>query len=292
MVSIAWALPVRSVLQVVSAMYRPVVLIVGLGIAVLSFAPAIAAPIKVYAAGSLKAAVGDILTARGVSSPDRVETTFGSAGTLAQRLGSGERADLFMSADMAAPARLFKAHAAKFAPIAFARNSMCVIGAKSIDLRPETVIDRMLAPDIKLGTSVPGADPSGDYALEVFKRAERSRPGAEQILNAKAIHPFGGPGAITPLEGHTPLGTLFLERKIDLLLSYCSGSAALISEVPELKAVPLDSTLDPGPVYGMTLLSEDPGAAQLALFILSADGQAILQRHGLHPIVREADTSQ
>ena len=45
----------------------------------------------------------------------------------------------------------------------------------------------MLDPAVKLGTSTPKADPSGDYAFEVFAKAEKLKPGANAALEKKAL---------------------------------------------------------------------------------------------------------
>jgi molybdate transport system substrate-binding protein len=274
---------------------RVVKVIGGLGVAALCLgAPArlSAEPLKVYSAGSLRGALGEIFAARGLTSADQVQSTFGSAGTLRRRLEAGEPADLFLSADMAAPLRLFQSHHGKLAPIAFARNTMCVMGSKALGLSAANALDLMLAPDVKLATSLPGADPSGDYALGVFKLAEKVQPGAETRLTAKASHPFGGTTPLVPLEGHTAIGSLFIEKKIDLLLSYCSGASDLTKDVPDIVAVPVPASLDPKPAYGLAILSDNPTAAQLALFILSQDGQAILQRHGLKTLLEDEPESR
>jgi ABC-type molybdate transport system substrate-binding protein len=41
---------------------------------------------------------------------------------------------------------------------------------------------------VKLGTSTPLADPSGDYAWEVFRKADALRPGAFSKLEQKSWH--------------------------------------------------------------------------------------------------------
>jgi ABC-type molybdate transport system substrate-binding protein len=56
----------------------------------------------------------------------------------------------------------------------------------------------MLDPTVRLGTSTPKADPSGDYAWEVFRRAEAVQPGSRERLEAKAIKLTGGPAAPQP----------------------------------------------------------------------------------------------
>jgi ABC-type molybdate transport system substrate-binding protein len=46
----------------------------------------------------------------------------------------------------------------------------------------------------------------------------------------------------------------------------------------------LPPALAVGPAYGLIILSDDPLAARLALFVLSEQGQAILLQHGFDPI--------
>ncbi len=64
-----------------------------------------------------------------------------------------------------------------------------------IEVSAATLIDRMLDPAVKLGTSTPQADPSGDYAWEVFRRVDKLRPGSFVALEAKALKLTGGPSS-------------------------------------------------------------------------------------------------
>jgi molybdate transport system substrate-binding protein len=47
-------------------------------------------------------------------------------------------------------------------------------------------------PGIKLGTSTPRADPSGDYTWAMFRLADRLRPGSCTVLDTKAQKIVGG----------------------------------------------------------------------------------------------------
>jgi molybdate transport system substrate-binding protein len=47
-------------------------------------------------------------------------------------------------------------------------------------VEPATLLDRMLDAQLKLGASTPKADPSGDYAWQVFRKADQLKPGAYQ----------------------------------------------------------------------------------------------------------------
>lgn len=243
--------------------------------------------VKVYAAGSLTAALKEIIEAAKLPETE-VVPTFGPAGGLRERIEKGEAADLFLSADLASPEKLANAGKTIMPPVPFARNEMCVASFKSLELTTAKILDEMLSDKIKLATSTPGADPGGDYALAVFKKAEAIHPGADKVLTEKALHLLGTPNAMVPTPNHTPLATIFLDKHADLLLYYCSGAPALTKEVPDVVSVPVPANLEPGPVYGMALLTPNPAAMRLGLFILSEQGQAILVKHQLKSVLPEA----
>ncbi len=167
----------------------------------------------------------------------------------------------------------------------FARNRMCLLTPERLGVTAPTLLDRMLAPEFRLAVSTPGADPGGDYARAVFKRAEAVHPGAGATLAAKAETLLGGPGSMTPQPGKSPAATIFLADRADGLLYYCSGTASAAREVPGLVSIMVPDTLEVGPVYGLAILSERPEAARLALFMLSAPGQKILSHGGIVPLI-------
>ena len=98
---------------------------------------------------------------------------------------------MFASANMEHPQAL--ASAGKSGPVVlFARNRLCALVRPGLDVTPATLLDRMLDRSVKLGTSTPRADPSGDYAWEVFRKADAIRPGAGAALERKALQLTGG----------------------------------------------------------------------------------------------------
>jgi ABC-type molybdate transport system substrate-binding protein len=79
------------------------------------------------------------------------------------------------------------AQAGKSGPVVlFARNRLCALVRPGLAVDPANLLDRMLDPAIKLGTSTPKSDPSGDYAWEVFGKADRIKPGAGAACTARA----------------------------------------------------------------------------------------------------------
>ena len=56
----------------------------------------------------------------------------------------------------------------------------------------------MLEKDVKVGTSTPKADPSGDYAFEVFRKADAIKAGAQAKLEKKALQLTGSANSMPP----------------------------------------------------------------------------------------------
>jgi hypothetical protein len=169
--------------------------------------------------------------------------------------------------------------------IHFTRNRLCAIARTAVGLTAANMLDRLLDPAVRLATSTPGADPSGDYAWAVFARAEALHPGARGALEAKALVLFGG-GAKTPplVPGKSPIEGAFISGRADVVLAYCSGAPAVVREVQGLAVVPLPPDLTVGPAYGMVLLNAKPVTLRFATFVLSESGQAVLKTHGFDPV--------
>jgi molybdate transport system substrate-binding protein len=235
----------------------------------------------IYAAGSLSDAFREMIRAFPGPSGSVAAPVFGPSGVLRERIEHGEAADILASADMAQPRKL--AHAGQ-PVIMFTRNEMCALGRENLGLTPDNLLDHMLDPSVRVATSTPGADPGGDYAWAIFARAEAVHPGAREALQTKALKLFGGPGTSPLVAGHSAAAGIFLADRADIVLGYCSGSGAVMKEVPGLVSIAMPAPLSVGPAYGMIVLSDQPLAARFALFVMSETGQAILQRYGFDPV--------
>lgn len=167
--------------------------------------------------------------------------------------------------------------------ILFARNRMCALGRTGLGLTPENLLDRMLDPAVRLATSTPGADPGGDYAWATFVRADAVRPGARAALQAKALKLVGGANTPPLVAGHGAVEGVFLADRADIMLGYCSGSAA-VKDTSGIVSMPLPPLLAVTAAYGMVVLSDRPLATRFALFMMSTAGQTILQQYGFGPV--------
>ena len=163
----------------------------------------------------------------------------------------------------------------------FARNRLCALVRSGSKFEPSTLLDRMLDAQIKLGTSTPRADPSGDYAWEVFRKADKLKPGAGRTLEGKALQLTGGPNSPSAPTGRTVYGMLVADGKADIFLTYCTNAHQAQAQNPGQQIVALPEELAVGADYGLTVVAgASPPAYAFAMFILSVDGQAILAKHG------------
>ena len=244
------------------------------------------AGVRPYAAGSLRAAMTEVAQAFTASGGPAVIATFGASGLLRERIEKGEAVDVFASADLGNPQALAMAGRAR-PPIVFTRNRLCAIVAPGVDATTETLLDRMLDPKVKLGTSTPKADPGGDYAWQVFERAGSLRPGAYAALDAKALKLTGGPDSPQPPANRSVYGALIGERKADIFLTYCTNAIAALREVDGARMLDLPASLTVGADYGLTTVKDaSPAATRFVEFVMSPQGEGILERHGFACVAR------
>ena len=237
----------------------------------------------VYAAGSLRepiTALAQDFVRRGV---DTVSPTFGASGTLRDRIAGGADVDVFASANLEHPQSLVKSGWATEAK-PFARNRMCALVSPRVDATPETLLDVMLARSVKVGSSTPKADPAGDYAWEIFRRADAVHPGAFATLSRKALKLTGGPPSPTPPGDRNLYGILVAKGDADVFLTYCTNAKLAFAEEPSLRIVTLPPELAVDAVYGIAVRRDaDPAARDFAAYVLSPDGQKQLERFGFDP---------
>lgn len=244
-------------------------------------APAGQAPLRVYAAGSLREALTEAARAYETRTGARIELTFGASGLLRERIEKGEPAQVFASADTQHPQRLHAmAGSAWVQPTLFVRNQLCALAVPHLNAEPGKLLDLMLDPAVKLGTSTPKADPSGDYAWEVFRKAEALKPGAYAALDARALKLTGSPEAPQPPAGRSTYEWLITEGRADLFLTYCTNAVAVRKEVPRMSVVQMPPALQVSAAYGLTARSGDAAAAQFAAYLLTPEAQAVFRRFG------------
>ncbi len=242
--------------------------------------PVVTAPVVVYAAGSLRDALTEVARDHEARTGQKLALTFGPSGLLRERIEKGEPAQVFASADTQHPKRL--ADGGGWAPQSvFARNSLCALVQPGRAVNTANLLDTLLRPEVRLGMSTPKADPSGDYALQLFQKAEAVRPGSQAALDAKALRLTGGPDSPAAPAGRNLYAWVMEQGRADVFLTYCTNAVAAQKERTALQVVQVPAALQVGAAYGMTVRQGAPApAVAFANALVAEPAQAILARHG------------
>ncbi len=129
-----------------------------LAMGVLMPVPTRAADNRIFAAGSLRQALNDIISAYQQSGGQRYIPTYGPSGKLRQEIEKGNVPEVFASASIEHTEALFKAGRLR-SNLVLTRNQLCLMAAPGIALSAGKLVDIILDPALKLGTSTPKADP-------------------------------------------------------------------------------------------------------------------------------------
>ncbi len=236
--------------------------------------------VVLFAAGSLKQAVGRLARQHEVATGQPVGLRFGASGLLRERIERGEPADLFASADLLNPNLLAIAGGWQ-PPVVVTRNRLCAMVRPGLAASPGTLLELMLRPDVRVGTSTPGADPSGDYAWALFGKAERLRRGAADVLRGKALKLTGSPAVPKPPPGNYTYAWIMAQRQADVFLTYRTNAVAAARDVPGLQVIDLPPALAVEAVYGLGVRQAAGEAAEaVAAMLLGDPAQAELRASG------------
>jgi molybdenum ABC transporter molybdate-binding protein len=237
--------------------------------------------LRMLGAGSLREVIGEIGARYKAATGVEVTGDFGPSGLVRERIEKGEKADLFASADMGHPLKLLADGKATRVAM-FTRNALCGFAGPKLGLTTATFLDNLLDPVVKLGTSTPKADPSGDYTWLMFRRADALRPGAYATLDAKAQKIVGGP--TTPTTGN-PAAEGLTAGTVHVMIGYCSGAKRMQAAVADVQMIQIPTEIAAGPEYGLAVIKgADPRAGDLALYMLSPEGQQVFAQFGFAPI--------
>lgn len=245
-----------------------------------SHPPLSADPIPVVAAGSLRDAMTEIARAHEARTGQKFTLSFAASGLLRERIEKGEATQVFASADMGHPQRLADGGSWGM-PRVFARNQLCALTQANLNLTPDRLLDALLDPAIRLGASTPNADPAGDYAWALFRRADAVRVGAYGILERKALQLTGGPTSPKAPAGRGTYAWVMDQGQADIFLTYCTNAVAAQAEVPRLKIVAVPPDLQVYADNGLTVRrASHPAAQAFADALLAPSAQAVFARYG------------
>lgn len=223
---------------------------------------------RVLAAGSLRGVWPQLLA----HFPHPVETQFGPAGLLRERIEAGEPCDLFASANVAHPQALLQKGVARSVEV-FASNSLCLTARSAVLRDGDDWLSLLTRPDLRLATSTAGCDPSGDYTQALFTRMGE----AGIAVRERAMALVGGRGSAPVPQGKLAAEWLIQSGQADLFIGYASYAPKL-RLIPDLSVLNIPEPVNPRVEYACAVMS--PEGQALAEFLQSEQAKVILQQAG------------
>lgn len=223
---------------------------------------------RVLAAGSLKT----VWPALMALFPEPVDTRFGPAGLLRERIEAGEPCDLFASASEKHPQTLLAAGRA-LSTLSFATNQLCITVRSDRLQAGDDWYQLLIRESIRIATSTPAADPSGDYAQILFSRMGQ----AGKAVRQRALPLVGGRDSAAIPAGRLAAEWIILEDRADLFIGYASYREAL-SRINGLTVVDIPEAFNPVAQYACAVMT--PEAERLAAFLRSEQAKAVMREAG------------
>ena len=240
--------------------------------------PSEAAEYRIFAAGSLREVLTELVKLHRDRGGAAFTPVFGPSGKLRQEIEKGNVPEVFASAAIEHTDALFKAGRLRSNQV-LTRNQLCLMAAPGIELAPDRLVDIILDPALKLGTSTPKSDPAGDYTWELFGKVDKLRPGAYAKLDAKALKLLGG--EFNPAATESAYPAIFKEKKADVFITYCTNAVDTAGRVSGLTWERFPDQINVAAVYGIGVAANAPKEADAFVeFAMGPEGRRIFERHG------------
>jgi len=231
-----------------------------------------AAPMIIYAPGSLAGAAPDLLDGFLLEHLDAVrpEFHFAMSGTLAQELLDGAFADVAVFADRGY-ADAVRAAGMLDAPRALTGNRLALMIQPERAAQLRSLWD-LAQPGVRVALFPAGLDPCGAYTAALIEREGLTAVFAAKYTNGEAI-----------TIGHDrPLRALLADGKSDAAVGYVTFARGL-TDIITLVPLPDGRDMRAEIVFTVGAIQRDnphPLTASFVAWLLSAAGQSTLQRHG------------
>lgn len=232
--------------------------------------------LRVLAAGSLRPVWPALMAAFSAQSGMRVDSHFGPAGLLRQRIEQGEPCALFASASQEHAEALVQQGVASESGL-FAANRLCLTARADVVSDADSWLSLLQRPSLRLATSTPLSDPSGDYTWQMFAALERRYPGLGDDLRQRAKTLVGGPDSLALPESALAAHWLLSNDYADLFIGYASYAPRLMA-IPALKVFDIPAAANVLARYGYAVCQ--PAAQPLARFLTSPTAQWLLRQQG------------
>ncbi|MDF1750611.1 MAG: substrate-binding domain-containing protein [Alphaproteobacteria bacterium] len=238
---------------------------------------------RIIAAGSLKHA---FTTTSGIFDAFQPKPCFdfGASGTMSKRIETGMLWDLFCSANASHPSRLHTAGLASPSRV-FATNSLALLlRRRTLDSATRDPVALLYTPELRIGMSTPVADPSGDYALQLFDRLANLDPDRDADLRRRVRIVTGGGEKIPTVHPDGVYVGVLQQGTVDLMLAYRTICQEACSKAPDLTYLTFPPEIEVGARFAAAFNTARPElGASLLQYLVGPEAQARLAVFGFGP---------
>ncbi|OKL75084.1 molybdate ABC transporter, periplasmic molybdate-binding protein, partial [Klebsiella pneumoniae MGH 31] len=193
------------------------------------------------------------------------------------------------SANAAHPQALLQAGLAQECQ-GFASNQLMLTARRSPDNDGLDWLALLSTPRLRLATSTPGCDPSGDYTWQLFARIEARYPGLGNAMAGRAQQLVGGRDSLSVPPGEIAGAWLIRQNLADLFIGYAHYGPALAA-CDDLRTLTIPAPWNIRCDYQLARLRADPRrAGPVSLYprrrwsgVSPAGGFYAVQRRSVNP---------
>lgn len=230
----------------------------------------------IMAAGSLRGALTAILARYTDNKIPPVTCDFGPAGLLRQKIESGVKCDLFLSADRTHPEALLRNNIA-FRVEPFIANYLGITTTTELAEQYPGWQQLLRAPGLIIGTSTPVDDPCGDYVVQFYSELSKTDPELTENICNRTRHLVGGKNSPVIPAGQMASQWLIHSHQADIFIGYRHYQKKT-SELPGLSVIAIPEEHNVKAIYCMALIS--PQARIFADYLLQTESQQIFIENG------------
>ncbi len=231
----------------------------------------------IFAAGSLRAAMDEIIEAYTAQSSNRFSAKYGPSGKLRQEIEAGAKVDVFASASTEHTQALAQQKLLGPSEV-FTHNDLCVIARAELALTAANMLEVLSQTSVRVATSTPLSDPMGDYTWQFFRNADMKRSDFYQVMDAKALKLSG---ATVPVAGEKlPYIRAFEDNKADAYIMYCTNAVITKKALPYLNVLRIPDALNVRSEYGIAADINSAAGKDFVRFVMQTRAQSILKKHG------------
>ncbi len=230
----------------------------------------------IMAAGSLRGVLTAILARYSGNKIPPVTCDFGPAGLLRQKIESGVKCDLFLSADRTHPEALRRNKVA-FRVEPFIANYLGITTTTELAGQYPDWQQLLRAPDLIIGTSTPVDDPCGDYVVQFYSELSKTDPELAENIRNRTRHLAGGKNSPVIPAGQMASQWLIHSHQADIFIGYRYYQKKA-SELPGLATIAIPEAHNIKAMYCMALIS--PVAQTFADYLLQTESQQIFIENG------------